>query len=92
MAPVLQRPQTRPPPTLNHPELAAQTVIGDTLLQPHFAPLQIAFYTGAQFPTPYQGDLFVASHGSWNKAVRGGYELLRVRIPTASPPVPTKTS
>jgi glucose/arabinose dehydrogenase len=64
----------------NHPELAAQTVIGDTLLQSHFAPLQIAFYTGQQFPTPYRGDLFVASHGSWNKAVRGGYELLRVRM------------
>jgi glucose/arabinose dehydrogenase len=64
----------------DHPELAAQTVVGDTLLQPHFAPLQIAFYTGQQFPTPYRGDLFVASHGSWNKAVRGGYELLRVRM------------
>ncbi len=63
-----------------HPELASQTIIGDTLLQPHFAPLQIAFYNGSQFPTPYHGDLFVASHGSWNKAVRGGYELLRVRI------------
>ena len=73
-------PKPDPRLPLNHPELAAQTVIGDTLLQPHFAPLQIAFYTGAQFPTPYQGDLFVASHGSWNKAVRGGYELLRVRI------------
>lgn len=64
----------------NHPELAAQTVVGDTLLQPHFAPLQIAFYTGQQFPTPYHGDLFVASHGSWNKAIRAGYELLRVRM------------
>jgi len=64
----------------DHPELAAQTVVGDTLLQPHFAPLQIAFYTGQQFPTPYRGDLFVTSHGSWNKAVRGGYELLRVRM------------
>jgi glucose/arabinose dehydrogenase len=64
----------------SHPELAAQTVVADTLLQPHFAPLQIAFYAGSQFPTPYQGDLFVASHGSWNKAVRGGYELLRVRV------------
>jgi glucose/arabinose dehydrogenase len=71
-----------PDPTLplDHPELASQTIIGDTLLQPHFAPLQIAFYTGQQFPTPYHGDLFVASHGSWNKATRGGYELLRVRI------------
>ena len=71
-----------PDPTLplDHPELASQTIVGDTLLQPHFAPLQIAFYTGTQFPTPYRGDLFVTSHGSWNKAVRGGYELLRVRI------------
>ena len=73
-------PNADPTLPLNHPQLAAQTLVGDTLLQPHFAPLQIAFYTGTQFPTPYQGDLFVASHGSWNKATRGGYELLRVRI------------
>jgi glucose/arabinose dehydrogenase len=64
----------------NHPELASQTITADTLLQPHFAPLQIAFYTGQQLPTPYHGDLFVASHGSWNKAIRSGYELLRVRM------------
>jgi glucose/arabinose dehydrogenase len=63
-----------------HPELATQTIVGDTLLQAHFAPLQINFYTGTQFPTPYRGDLFVASHGSWNKAVRGGYEVVRVRM------------
>jgi glucose/arabinose dehydrogenase len=65
---------------LNHQELAAKTLIPDTLLQPHFAPLQIAFYTGAQFPAIYRGDIFVASHGSWNKSVRGGYELLRVLL------------
>ncbi len=65
---------------LKHPELAAQTIVGDTLLQAHFAPLQINFYTGTQFPAPYRGDLFLASHGSWNKSVRGGYELVRVRM------------
>jgi len=64
----------------NHPELAQKTIVPDTLLQPHFAPLQIAFYTGMQFPTIYQGDLFVASHGSWNRSTRGGYELLRVLL------------
>jgi glucose/arabinose dehydrogenase len=26
----------------------------------------------------YQGDLFVACHGSWNRSVRGGYEILRL--------------
>lgn len=64
----------------SHPELAAKTIVPDTLLQPHFAPLQIAFYSGSQFPALYKGDLFVASHGSWNKTVRGGYELLRVLL------------
>jgi glucose/arabinose dehydrogenase len=65
---------------LNHPELAQKTIIPDTLLQPHFAPLQISFYTGTHFPAIYKGDLFVASHGSWNRSVRGGYELLRVLL------------
>lgn len=65
---------------VSHPELAQKTIVPDTLLQPHFAPLQIAFYTGMQFPSFYQGDIFVASHGSWNKSVRGGYELLRVLL------------
>ncbi len=72
---------TNPEPRLpQHPELAASVITGDVLLQAHFAPLQINFYTGTQFPTPYRGDLFVASHGSWNKSVRGGYELVRVRM------------
>lgn len=65
---------------VNHPELAQKTIVPDTLLQPHFAPLQIAFYTGSQFPAIYKGDLFGASHGSWNRSVRGGYELLRVLL------------
>src|SRR3989442_577867 len=33
-------------------------------LPPHAAPLGLAFYTGAQFPPEYVGDLFVALHGS----------------------------
>ncbi len=73
-------PDPREPSTTAHPELQSATIVADTLLQPHFAPLQINFYTGTQFPTPYRGDIFVASHGSWNKAVRGGYELLRVHV------------
>lgn len=71
-------PDPRLPP--NHPELAQKTIVPDTLLTPHFAPLQIAFYTGSQFPAFYRGDLFVASHGSWNRSIRGGYELLRVLL------------
>ncbi len=34
----------------------------------HWAPLQMAFYSGDQFPAKYRGGAFVAFHGSWNRA------------------------
>jgi len=36
----------------------------------HWAPLQMAFYGGEQFPAKYRGGAFVAFHGSWNRAPR----------------------
>ena len=70
---------------LSHPELAGKTIVPDVLLQAHVAPLQIGFYNGSVFPAIYQGDLFVASHGSWNRSVRGGYEILRVILVNGVP-------
>jgi glucose/arabinose dehydrogenase len=61
-----------------HPELAAHVVVPDVLLQPHSAPLQLAIYEGTQFPAAYRGDIFVALHGSWNRAQRTGYKVVRV--------------
>ena len=69
----------------DHPELASKVIVPDVLLEAHFAPLQIGFYGGTAFPAMYQGDLFVASHGSWNRSVRGGYELLRVILVNGVP-------
>jgi glucose/arabinose dehydrogenase len=57
-----------------------QVTVPDVLIQPHSAPLGITFYTGKQFPADYQGDLFVALHGSWNRAVRTGYKIVRVKL------------
>jgi len=34
----------------------------------HWAPLQMAFYSGDQFPARYRGGAFVAFHGSWNRS------------------------
>ena len=49
-------------------------------LHPHNASLQLTFYDGTQFPvTEYRGDIF-AEHGSWNRSVRVGYELIRVPL------------
>ena len=61
-----------------HPELEKETLVPDVLLQPHNASLQMTFYEGRLFPAEYQGDIFAAEHGSWNKAVRAGYEVIRV--------------
>lgn len=46
----------------------------------HAAPMQMTFYTGAQFPTEYRNDAFVPMRGSWNRKPPSGYEVLRVRF------------
>ena len=63
-----------------HPELATKVTVPDVLLQPHNASLELTFYTGHQFPQEYRGDIFAAEHGSWNKAARAGYEVIRVPL------------
>ena len=46
----------------------------------HWAPLQMAFYSGEQFPAKYRGGAFIAFHGSWNRAPRPqkGYNVVFV--------------
>lgn len=34
----------------------------------HWAPEDLEFYTGSQFPARYHGGAFIAFHGSWNRA------------------------
>ncbi len=63
-----------------HPELKDKVVVPDVLLQPHNASLELTFYDGNQFPSEYSGDLFAAEHGTWNRANRTGYEVIRVPL------------
>jgi glucose/arabinose dehydrogenase len=49
-------------------------------MQAHSAPLGLTFYTGQQFPEEYQGGLFVAFHGSWNRAEPTGYKVVRIPL------------
>jgi len=63
-----------------HPELKDKAIVPDVLLQPHNASLELTFYEGEQFPAEYKGDIFSSQHGSWNKAVRVGYEVIRVPL------------
>lgn len=47
-------------------------------LQAHSAPLGLTFYEGSLFPADYEGDLFIAFHGSWNRNPPTGYKVVRV--------------
>jgi glucose/arabinose dehydrogenase/cytochrome c5 len=61
-----------------HPELKDKVIVPDVLLQPHNASLEMTFYEGSQFPEEYRDDIFSSQHGSWNRSVRVGYEVIRV--------------
>jgi len=67
------------------PDLAGKVTIPDVLIQAHSAPLNIAFYAGKNFPAEYQGDAFVALHGSWNRGIRTGYKVVRLRFKDGKP-------
>jgi glucose/arabinose dehydrogenase len=71
------------------PDLAGKVVVPDVLIQAHSAPLGITFYTAeggpAAFPAGYRGDAFVTLHGSWNRARRTGYKLVRVTMRDGAP-------
>ena len=43
----------------------------------HWAPNDLLFYTGTQFPERYRDGVFVVFHGSWNRAPleQGGYKV-----------------
>jgi glucose/arabinose dehydrogenase len=64
-----------------HPELKEKVIVPDVLLQSHSAPLSLTVYNGKQFPAEYNGDMFVTSHGSWNRAHRTGYKIVRLYTP-----------
>jgi len=46
------------PPNVTNPQV---------YMDAHAADLGLVFYTGKQFPSKYQGGLFSAQHGSWNR-------------------------
>jgi glucose/arabinose dehydrogenase len=70
------------------PDLAGSVAQPDVLIQPHSAPLGMVFYQSggpASFGPQYQGDAFVALHGSWNRAQRTGYKIVRIHLQDGIP-------
>lgn len=71
------------------PDLAGKVTAPDVPIQAHSAPLGMVFYTAtggpAAFPPDYRGDAFVALHGSWNRARRTGYKVVRLLLKNGAP-------
>ncbi|MGE5466979.1 MAG: PQQ-dependent sugar dehydrogenase [Ignavibacteria bacterium] len=49
-------------------------------LGPHVAALGMRFYDGTQFPPEYRNAIFIAEHGSWNRARKIGYRVSVVKL------------
>lgn len=62
------------------PELRDRVIVPDVLLQSHSASLDLCFYTGGSFPAGYRNHVFAALHGSWNRARRTGYKVVRIPV------------
>ena len=60
-------------------------VAPEVSIQAHAAALGLAFYTGNQFPTEWQGALFIAEHGSWNRSSKVGYQVSVIHFDGATP-------
>ncbi|WP_082547848.1 PQQ-dependent sugar dehydrogenase [Massilia sp. Root335] len=72
------------------PDLKDKVTVPDTLIQAHSAPLGMTVYHAPQgsrhaFPKEYDGDIFLALHGSWNRGIRTGYKVVRVMMKNGAP-------
>jgi glucose/arabinose dehydrogenase len=67
------------------PDLKDKVTVPDVLIQAHSASMGMVFYDNDQFPSEYRGDGFAAEHGSWNRAKRTGYKVIRVLLKDGVP-------
>ena len=66
-------------------DLVKKTIVPDFNLGSHTASLGLAFYTKKSFPVKYQGGVFIAQHGSWNRSVLAGYKVVYVPFSNGKP-------
>ena len=73
----------------DRPDLRGKALVPDVPYQSHSAALNLTFYTASTgksaFPQSFVGDGFAAFHGSWNRSIRTGYKLVRVRMKNDQP-------
>ena len=68
-----------------HLELVKKSIVPEVKLGAHTASLGLAFYTANSFPKKYQGGVFIAQHGSWNRSVLAGYKVVFIPFSKGKP-------
>ena len=67
------------------PDLEGRVTVPEVLIQAHSSTLQVVFYDADAFPAEYRGDAFATLHGSWNRAERTGYKVIRALMEDGEP-------
>ncbi len=71
------------------PDLYGTVSVPDVPYQSHSASLSLIFYAASSgrsaFPQRYVGDGFAVFHGSWNRALRTGHKIVRLRMRNGVP-------
>ena len=67
------------------PLAAKNTIVPDVNLGSHNAPLGLVFYTKTLFPEKYRNGAFIAQHGSWNRSVITGYNVIFIPFKNGKP-------
>jgi len=65
-----------PDPDIRVPRACEGVMMPAALTGPHSAGLGIKFYTGDMFPEEYRNAAFIARRGSWNRAIKFGYDVV----------------
>jgi glucose/arabinose dehydrogenase len=67
------------------PDLKNKVNVPEVLIQAHSSTLALIFYDADAFPAEYRGDAFATLHGSWNRAEKTGYKVIRARMKDGKP-------
>ncbi|MDF0593560.1 PQQ-dependent sugar dehydrogenase [Methanotrichaceae archaeon M04Ac] len=69
-----------PDPAFGASRGCGEFVSPEMKLGPHVAALGMRFYSGTAFPPERRGAIFIAEHGSWNRADPIGYRVTTVSL------------
>ncbi|WP_423140970.1 PQQ-dependent sugar dehydrogenase [Parablastomonas sp. CN1-191] len=67
------------------PDMVAKAIKPDYALGPHTAALGLTFVNGGMMPAQFQGGAFVGEHGSWDRTVFYGYQVVFVPFAGGKP-------